>query len=97
MGGPPPNRWRPPTAGLVTGTGARLSTRLPGVAHAAWQAGVAVAPIVIRSAGEPMRRAPGAVRAGRVNVRVHEPIAVGSWKARDLKRHVPRAAATTGG
>ncbi|MFI6515702.1 HAD-IB family hydrolase [Spirillospora sp. NPDC050679] len=52
------------------------------------RAGVPVVPIVIRNAGELMGRAARTVRAGRVEVRVHEPIDVASWKARDMRRHV---------
>jgi 1-acyl-sn-glycerol-3-phosphate acyltransferase len=50
-----------------------------GAFHMAMQGGVPVVPIVIRNAGELLWRGSKVMRAGVVDVHVHEPISVADW------------------
>ncbi|TDD98144.1 HAD-IB family hydrolase [Actinomadura rubrisoli] len=52
------------------------------------RAGVPVVPIVIRNSGQLMWRNAKTIRPGVVEVVVHDPIDVGSWKVRDFGRKV---------
>ena len=47
-----------------------------------------IVPIVIRNAGDLMRRGEAALRPGTVDVAVLAPIPTTRWKAADIDRHV---------
>jgi putative phosphoserine phosphatase/1-acylglycerol-3-phosphate O-acyltransferase len=59
-----------------------------GAFHMAMQGGVPIVPVVIRNAGELLWRGSKVMRAGTVDVHVHEPIAVGDWTPGTLTERV---------
>jgi putative phosphoserine phosphatase/1-acylglycerol-3-phosphate O-acyltransferase len=59
-----------------------------GAFHLAMQAGVPMAPIVIRNAGELMWRRSMVINPGTVDVAVLEPIPAGHWAVEDLDARV---------
>lgn len=66
----------------------RLGVFRKGAFHLAMQARVPIVPIVIRNAGDLLRRGEAALRPGTVEVTVLPPIQTSRWKAKDLDRHV---------
>jgi putative phosphoserine phosphatase/1-acylglycerol-3-phosphate O-acyltransferase len=59
-----------------------------GAFHMAMQGGVPIVPIVIRNAGELLWRGSKVMRAGVVDVHVHEPIPVTGWAPETLDVHI---------
>ncbi|MFJ4654512.1 HAD-IB family hydrolase [Nocardia sp. NPDC088792] len=78
---------------VVAPEGTRSRTPMPGPFKKggfliARKAGVPVVPIVIRNAGRLMARNGWTVRSGLIDVVVHEPIDVGTWKLRELETRI---------
>ena len=59
-----------------------------GAFHIAMQAGVPIVPIVIRNAGEVMRRGSSVIRSGTVDVAVLPPVSTDDWRAEELDLRV---------
>ena len=59
-----------------------------GAFHMAMQGGVPIVPVVIRNAGELLWRGSKVMRAGTIDVHVHEPISVADWTSDELRDRV---------
>ncbi|MBL0086610.1 MAG: HAD-IB family hydrolase [Ideonella sp.] len=68
----------------------RLGAFRKGAFHLARQAGVPIVPVVLRNAGDLLRRGELALRAGSVDVQVLPPVPTAGWRAADIDTHVAR-------
>jgi putative phosphoserine phosphatase/1-acylglycerol-3-phosphate O-acyltransferase len=65
----------------------RLGPFKKGAFHIAMQAGVPIVPVVLRGAGEVMRRGDQTIRAGTVEVVVLPPVDTSSWRSPTVGEH----------